>query len=247
MKPIKIIALALCAYLLMLIVSLPAAQVIPRLPLPKQMQIQGLQGSIWNGKAALVMYQGIPVHNAAWQLNPWALLTGKLSLQLDAGNNRDAEQIALNGHIRLSSDQIASDGLDLYLPTDLIIAQLPLPLPVKASGRFKIRLDELAYQQAGCQAIKGQGQWLNAQVSGTKGFIPLGNFDAELGCQQQILLLDIREPNSFGLSAQAKIPANFKVKVEGRFKPSTDLPDEVHQAARLFGKPDNQGFYQIRF
>lgn len=247
MKSVKIVALAGLAYLLFLIASLPAAQVVPRLPLPPQLQVQGLQGSIWQGRAALVQYQGIPVRQLSWQVNPWALLTGKLSLQLDAGNSRDAEQIALKGHISLGSSSANSDGLDLYLPTDLIISQLPLPLPVNAAGRFKVALDELAYDQNGCQAIRGSGQWLNAQVSGTRGFIPLGNFNAELGCDQQNMVLNIKEPNSFGLSAQARIPANFKVKVQGRFKPSADLPEEVHQAARLFGKPDNQGYYQIRF
>ncbi|GAA0343580.1 hypothetical protein GCM10009092_05220 [Bowmanella denitrificans] len=247
MKFVKILGLSLLAYLLLLIASLPAAQVVPRLPLPPQLQIQGLQGSIWNGRAAIVQYQGLPVRQLHWQVNPWALLTGKLSLALNAGNSRDVEQISLQGHLRLGNNSIASEGLEIFLPTDLVIAQLPLPLPVNAKGRFKVNLDELEYDQSGCHSAVGRGQWLNAQVSGTRGFIPLGNFSADLSCQDKQLLLDIKEPNSFGLNAQARIPADFKVKVTGRFKPSAELPEEVHQAARLFGQADNQGYYQIRF
>ena len=245
-RTIKIALLCLAAYLLFLLANLPAAQVIPRLPLPAQLNIQDLSGTIWDGRARLVTYQGIPLNQVQWQLSPWGLLSGALWLELDAGNSRDAEQVSLKGSLVLGQNRVATDGLQLFLPTDLIIAQFPLPLPVNAAGRFRVQLDKLSYQD-GCQELQGTGQWLNAQVAGTQGYIPLGNFEADLACQQQDLLINIREPNSFGLSAEARIPANFKIKVSGRFKPDTELPEEVHQAARLFGKPDAEGYYQIRF
>ncbi|GAB3014294.1 hypothetical protein GCM10027098_05820 [Bowmanella dokdonensis] len=194
----------------------------------------------------MVTYQGIPLHQVHWRLSPWGLLSGALWLELEAGNSRDADQVSLQGSLSLSRDSVSSDGLEVFLPTDLVIAQLPLPLPVNAKGRFKIRLDELHFAD-GCEVLQGTGQWLNAQVAGTRGYIPLGNFDASLACREQDLLVNIQEPNSFGLSAEARIPANFKISVAGRFKPDAELPEEVHQAARLFGKPDAEGYYQIRF
>ncbi|MDF2179224.1 type II secretion system protein N [Aliiglaciecola sp. CAU 1673] len=246
LRVLKLAALVLFGYLIFLVAYLPAVQVLPRLPLPSQLSLQGVSGTVWQGNALRLSYQGLPIENLSWQLSPWGLLLGKANITVKAGNSRDAEQIALEGQVGASASSIASDGLTLYLPTDLVISQLPLPLPVNAKGRFKVTLDELEYGPD-CQALLGKGQWLNAQVAGTQGFIDLGNFDADLGCVEGDITLNVKEPNRFGLSAEARIPANFKVKISGKFKPDPSLPQEVHNAAKLFGQPDSQGYYQIRF
>jgi general secretion pathway protein N len=99
----------------------------------------------------------------------------------------------------------------------------------------------------GCQTFTGKGQWLNANFTGLNGVIELGNFDADLSCQDGNVVLNVKQPNSFGLTAKATIPVNMKFKIEGRFKPQASLPREVHQAAQFFGKADADGYYPIRF
>jgi general secretion pathway protein N len=219
-----------------------------KLPLPPELQINGVAGTIWNGQAQVVSYQGLPIENFRWQLSFLPLLMGDVSLEVKAGNIRQADQISINGHVQISEKQVRAQDLQTYLPSDLVMMMLPLPMPVQAEGRFKIMLTDLDYDlTAGCQAIDGKGQWLNAKVAGVGKTIVLGNFDASLACENSQTLVKVKEPNSFGLTAQVTIPANMKFTINGRFKPSDNLPKEVHQAALFFGNKGSDGYYPIKF
>ncbi|WP_340678364.1 type II secretion system protein N [Paraglaciecola sp.] len=239
-------ALGLCAYVVFLLIKLPAVQVLGNLSLPPNIKLQGVKGTIWNGQAMNATVQGLPVSNIQWTLEFWPLLMGKISANISAGNIRQADAIAFLGDVSFSSDRIQLTDVQAYLPTNLMISLVPLPFPVNAQGRFKVQVTELDYGQS-CQALKGNGQWLNAKVAGVEGMIDLGNFTADMVCENNNIQLSVKEPNSFGLTANATIPANFKFSVSGRFKPATNLPAEVHQAAQFFGNQDAQGYYTIKF
>jgi general secretion pathway protein N len=235
-------------YIIFLVVKIPATQVLAKLPLPPELRITGVSGTIWSGQAQTVIYQGLPIDNFKWSLSFLPLLLGDVSADVTGGNLRQVDQISINGHINVSETHIQAEDLNIYVPADLIMLMLPLPIPVQAEGRFKVSLAELDYDlTTGCQTIDGKGQWLNAKVAGVNKLIVLGNFDASLTCENSQILVKVKEPNSFGLTAQVNIPANMKFKVNGRFKPSDNLPKEVHQAALFFGNKDSDGYYPIKF
>ncbi|GAC35300.1 type II secretion system protein N [Paraglaciecola polaris] len=236
----------LTIYVAFLIAKLPAAQVISRVQLPDEITVHGVSGTIWNGHATIVTVQGLPIHDVNWQLAFWPLLTGSASLDVNAGNIREMEDISIDGHVVISNGRLQGEGVQVFLPTSLVISSLPLPIPVNASGRFKIALQELDYTEH-CQALTGQGLWLKAKVQGTQQDIELGNFEADLKCDNEEIVMTINEPNSFGLSAVAHIPSSLAFRINGRFKPDPALPTEVHQAAQFFGKKDTQGYYPVKF
>lgn len=239
-------SLCLVVYFIFLIVKLPAVHVLAQIQLPKEVRLSGITGTIWDGQAQRAQVNGLPVSNVEWKLSFLPLLLGEVSAEIKAGNLRDKEQISLNAHVSATTKHVQANDLLAYIPTDLVISLLPLPVPVQADGRFKVQLDEV-YYESGCQQFTGKGQWLNANFTGNAGVIDLGNFNADLSCEKGEIVIDVKQPNSFGLTAKASIPANMKFKVSGRFKPDANLPAEVHQAAQFFGKPDAEGYYPIRF
>jgi general secretion pathway protein N len=241
-------SLCLFVYLVFLIVKLPAVQVLPRTELYSNISTVGVSGTLWNGHASRLQVNGIAVNDVNWSLSFFPLLLGQINLDIKAGKIRDVEQISINGNVQLSFSglEIQAEDLLAYIPTDLVISLLPLPIPIQADGRFKVQLDEIAYE-AGCQTFKGSGQWLNASYTGTTGVIDLGSFNADLSCDNGSIVADVKQPNRFGLTAKTTIPANMRFKVEGRFKPEANLPKEVHQAAQFFGKADPEGYYPIKF
>lgn len=241
---VKTVLLCLVCYSVFLIVHLPAAQVIRWINLPKEVKVSGVTQTIWSGTINQLVYQGIPLQDVSWELDFLPLLWGNASLNIKAGNMRDTEQVSLTAKLTLSANHAQSDGLQLYLPVNMVLGQLPIPLPVNASGRFKVNISELDYQQQ-CVTLSGQGQWLNAQVAGTQGPISLGNFDADLSCAKQNIKVLIKPNNSFGLDATAQITPQGQFSINGKFKPDSNLPPEVHQAAALFSRADAQGFYHI--
>jgi hypothetical protein len=63
------------------VATLPASLIVSRLP--PQVTLAGAAGSIWNGSAARVAYQGVPVGALAWRSHPLALLAGRLEYEVD--------------------------------------------------------------------------------------------------------------------------------------------------------------------
>jgi general secretion pathway protein N len=239
-------SLCLVVYLVFLIVKLPAVHVLTKIPLPKEVSVSGISGTIWHGHIQRAQVNGLPVTNVDWRLSFLPLLLGEISADVKAGDIRDVDQISANGHVNFAGQHLKVENLLAYIPTGLVISLLPLPIPVQADGRFKVQLDEVDYED-GCQKFTGKGQWLNANFTGTTGVIDLGNFNADLSCENSSVVLDVKQPNSFGLTAKATIPADMKFKISGRFKPNANLPKEVHQAAQFFGKADADGYYPIKF
>ncbi len=236
------------AFLIFLIAYLPASQVIGRIDLPRNVAVSGVSGTIWEGKVQTVVANGLPIYDLKWDVNPWTLVMGQVSVTLNAGNFRDAEAIAFEGPVSTSLfnlEHVESDGFLLFLPVDRVLAEVPLPLPVNAGGRFRVRLETLSFGPA-CESLQGFGDWLNATVAGTQGPIDFGNYTAKLACDGEDITINVEEPNMLGLTMNAVVAPDFNVKgVTGRFKPDDSLPNEVHQASRFFGQPGPEGYIAI--
>ncbi|GAC16330.1 type II secretion system protein N [Aliiglaciecola lipolytica] len=243
--------LGLLAYIVLLIINLPASQVIYRVNQSKDVSIEGVQGTIWRPSASMITVNNISIENVQWQMSFWQLLVGKVSLDIDAGNLRASDKVSARGVVNISlfdPSHIQASDLTLYIPADMLIAQVPLPVAVNAGGRFKVLVNELDYPGK-CVALSGDGQWINAGLEGLIGLnepLSLGNFEATLNCIENDVLVKINPPNVFNLTADARIPNNLKVKLDGQFKPDDSLPKQVKDAAKFFGRPDNQGFYKIK-
>lgn len=237
------------AFIIFAIAYMPAVQVIGRIDLPKNIAISGISGTLFTGRAQTVVVNGLPINNVQWELNPLALLIGNVSAKVKAGNIRDTHQITFEGPINTSLfnlERVETEYFTLFLPVERVLAQVKLPLPVNAGGRFKVRLNTLVFGPQ-CVELDGTGDWLNATVAGTQGPIDFGSYSAKLRCEGDDIGITVSEPNLLGLSIEAIVSSNMsKIKVDGRFKPDDSLPQEVHQASRFFGQPDKNGYIEIK-
>lgn len=233
-------------YVILLIAYLPAHQVSSRFALPDSINISGVSGTVWHGNIDRLVINNIPVNQLNWSISAWSLLLGQLDLQLEAGNMREASSIAFKGPVSLNildPLSFAAEEFQLYLPVDRVLAEVQLPLPVAASGRFRVNISQLLFEQGMCEQLSATGDWLNASVAGTQGPIELDTFTAQLHCEAQNYVIEVAEPNAFGLSLTATATADFQtITLDSKFKPDANLPREVHEAAMFFGEPDNQGY-----
>lgn len=245
----KLIAAGIILYIVLLIANLPAAQVIHRLPLPANLYLTGISGTLWQGSVQTVIFQGIPLKNINWDMRLLSLLLGDASIDIQAGDKRDTDNIALEAQVSLSllSQQLTLQNSDLQLPAALVMSQLRLPLPVQASGRFTLALQTLQFniQERQCQAAEGEGYWLNATVVDRGNLIDFGQYHATIGCVEQNLQFAVKPDNLLNLDAVATLQNTGKFKVTARFKPSPTLPNSVHNAAQMFGRKDSQGFISV--
>jgi general secretion pathway protein N len=251
MKPWKWVVLAIFTYLVLLVVYLPAAHLVafvqknnPKLPIT----IGNIEGTLWSGKVDKVIAHGIALNNLRWELSPWSLLLGKASIDLNGGKIRDSQQTYIKGNISTSLfnvQNVSMHDLKLFLPARSVMAQVPMPVPVSAEGRFRVDIQEFELDNA-CVELVGKGSWLNGTVSGPTGVIGFGNFDANLACEGDQFAIQILPENKLNLDAKVLLSLAGKYEIDGRFKPSDDLPKEVHQGANFFGAADNQGYRKIK-
>jgi general secretion pathway protein N len=235
-------------FIIFLLAKLPATQVIPRLPLPDKLSISQVSGTIWSGHADQVIYNGLQVLDVDWELGVLPLLLGKASLYIDAGSIRDTDQIAIKGNISIGSKGLSSTDTQVYAPTPLLLAQLQLPLPVDASGRVLVEIDELDHPREGCKTLSGKGQWINGAVT-VVGFdqeLSLGSYAADLKCDNGPIQLTVAPDNTLSLSGTAAIDNTGQFSAEGKFKVPSDFPKEMRDAAALFSPPDAQGFHTVK-
>lgn len=244
-KPSFYLPMAIILFLVFIVAKLPANQVIPRLTLPPQINVGGISGTFWQGHAEFVQFNGIQVNNVNWQLSWLPLFWGAAALDIQAGNSRDAEQIAINGAFVVTMSTLKAQNATIYAPTPLLLSQVTLPVPVIAGGRVKTDIEELVYQKNGCQTLNGTGNWLKATVAGANQNIPLGNFAAKLHCEEGPISITTEPVNSLNIQATATIPHSGEVRVQGKFKVSDELPREVHNAAQMIGDIDPEGFHII--
>jgi general secretion pathway protein N len=250
MKPWKWIILGISTYVILVIAYIPAAHVVsyvqnsnPKLPLV----IGQIEGTLWTGKVDKIITQGIVMNNLRWELSPWSLLIGKASIDLNGGKIRESEQAYVKGNISVSLfnlQNLSAHELTLFLPARSVMAQVPLPVPVAADGRFRVDIEEFEFNNA-CVSLIGKGSWLKGTVSGPSGVIDFGNFDANLACEEEQFAIQIQPANKLNLDAKVLLSVAGKYKINGRFKPSDDMPKEVQQAANFFGAADNDGFRKI--
>ncbi|WP_412971568.1 type II secretion system protein N [Glaciecola sp. MF2-115] len=250
MKPWKWVVLAIFTYLILLVAYIPAAHVLafvqknnPKLPV----SIGSVEGTLWSGRVDKVIAQGIAINNLRWELSPWSLLLGKASIDLNGGKIRDTQQTYVKGNISASLfnvQNISAQELKLFLPARSVMAQVPMPVPVTADGRFRVDIQDFEFNNA-CINLAGKGSWLKGTVSGPTGVIDFGNFDANLACEGEQFSIQILPDNKLNLDAKVLLSVAGKYKINGRFKPASDLPKEVHQSANFFGAADSQGYRNI--
>ncbi|MCW8109041.1 type II secretion system protein N [Alteromonas ponticola] len=236
-------------FVICVLAYVPASQVLGRVALPANITISGVSGTIWDGKVQQVVVQGMPVKDVRWQLSAWSLLSGRVQADIVAGNIRDAEEVAFMGPISVSLFNVKNIRIadaSLYFPVDRVLAEVQLPLPVNAGGRFRVLVNELEFTPD-CHRLEATGDWLNATVSGTQGPIAFGEYTAKLACDGQGVSVSVDEPNKLGLTLKARLNSEFElVSVEGQFKPDPSLPEEVSQAALLFGQPEADGYTRFK-
>ena len=251
MKPWKWVVLAFVTYLILLVAYLPAAHVVsyvqkqnPKLPV----SIGTVEGTLWSGRVDRIMTNGVLLNNFRWELSAWALLIGQAKVEVNGGKIRESDQAYIDGQVSASlfnSQKLSAKNLKVLLPAKAVIAQVPLPVPVTADGRFRIDVESFDFNKS-CKLLSGTGRWLKGTVSGPTGVIDFGNYEANLSCEDDKFVVQVLPDNKLNLDAMVVVGMDGKYDLSGKFKPDASMPREVHMAAQSFGRADAEGFRQLR-
>lgn len=244
----KFALLGSLAYLVFLIIMMPAAWWFRLLPLPAAIQHGPVTGTLWQGQIQQVQYQQLQLAELRWQLQPWSLLLLRAELQLDSGSMQQQHLPYLQAQLRLSPVAVEVRDALLRLPVPAVLPLLELPLPVQAEGNLLFDVSRLVIREQQCHELTGSASWLDARLQPPTGtWLNLEHFHASLRCENNQPLLTTDPANILALAIDATVNQQGQLTVSGTLQPSAQLPDEVHQAMRFVGTPDAQGRYRLNF
>lgn len=216
--------------------------------MPKTLKINQVHGSIWQGGAVAVSFEQHQLDNVTWDLSAWSLLTASLAGDIKFGKRR--EMSAPYGHsdfsVSLISQQLLLSNSSLRVPSDMVMSQLDLPMPMKSKGHINLKLAEGSPGKPYCDALNGTVSTQNLSVQGLQGWVDIDTVKGQLSCKKGALVFKINEKNVLGLQVEAEL-GEHGAKVSGFIKPDPSMPKQVHDAVTFLGRPDQSGRYSLRF
>ena len=243
-KKYLLIGAGIASFVLFAIAFIPASVVTNRLA--DIARIGGVEGSLWNGHVRSIDINGWQLQDTDWDLNPAALLLGRLSASV-------ATHIAgseINAHASISvSGNLSVRDLEASGPIAPLAGKFNLPV---TGGRYQVQLSALDITDNWPTRLIGSahvnGVPLNIMGNGAAG--PTGNyslaFDAETVPEDGRLsgaLSDDGGPVEIEGSILLTPPVNYELQAKIRARPTA--PVEIVQALNLAGPVGPDGRREI--
>lgn len=238
------------SYGLFLLLMMPVGWLAPKLPLPADLQLSGLSGTIWQGEAKQLQVQQLQWQQVQWQWDSKGLLRGELAWQVRASGDvrvraRAGARLSLSG-ISMFTEQALLDA-----PADQLLSRFRLPVPLAVQGDLSLNLRNWQKSLSGagwCDALSGDLWWQSASGSSFGQNLQLGDLNASLDCEENGALLAIvsGEGGQVLPELQASLQPDGQAQVDGFLLPGEDIPSNVRSLLGMMGRPDSQGRWPIR-
>lgn len=227
----KVLWLALLAVPLVIVVTLPASVVVPRLAVGDE--VRNVQGTLWNGQAV-------------WQQPGFAPLD--IQWQWDSGRSWSWQArglgVELDGHWRLNAGATELTDVTGSIEMDRFDARLWL-VNARPQGRLDIDVERAVIAEAQPPEIDGRLIWRDARLVGTVQE-SLGEITVRLDSQEQgqFARVESTEPGAIRVRGDIELGAE-RYEVDLWLRASADRPELLRQIAWL-GQPQPDGQVRVQ-
>lgn len=208
-----------------------------------QVQIYGLQGSLWNGEAAAIHLNGIRLQTVQWQLRPLSLLFLRLSHDVtantDGGEIKTVISKTLMGTVRLSD-------LQGSLPVEQLGPALQLPV-LPLSGRLVLALDKITLRNGWPTRVDGSVIFKDLLFSFASPPAPLGSHRGQFVTTKDVIRLDLAgEDGELVTGGFAEIANEGKYTLNLKVRARANASAAAASLLQSMGRPDAEGWYHLR-
>ena len=244
MKKKHYILTAVISYFVLLIATIPAKPVTEYINNNSNIIIEGVSGSLWNGRAYAIVIDGqAELQHTRWSFKPWKLLTGKIAVLLDTnylGNNISTEaSLSLTGYLFLNNLNASLTAKQL---TEL--ANIPL---VQLDGLFEVNIKSAQWKHGKLPLATGIINWTNAKVTVAES-AHLGNISIILSeSEQQTLSANIsNKGGDINISGTADLLPDESYAVDLKFTPTASTKNSLKQSLGMFAKKQSNGDFLLK-
>ncbi len=202
------------------------------------------QGGVASGSARSVSIDGLLLDETNWRLRPLALLKGRLGFTLKSSVNGNSANAIVEfgmGGRTVIHDLHASLPIAQLLP---LFGSVILPL----SGNLQVDLSRIVIEDESLFELNGQIQVRSARWTLMRPTLLLGNFNAELSTQDQIMTAAISSDSKSPVATkgQVKVDNGGRYDVDLLVKANTNTDERLNNLLKSLGRPDAQGWYRVK-
>jgi len=208
---------------------------------PDTVRLNGIQGSVWNGKVIEGTAGGVYFTNLTWNFKPLALLTGKAVF--------DTSINTTGGPIRMSFGVGPGGSLSMKdVVGNLSLSAIHPALQAnRINGMLSIQLQSLVVKNGWPTEIVGSVGVGNL-VAGELGPDSLGNFRAEFTTDDNAIVGIVEDAGAvLNVNGTINLTDDRAYSLIGFVSPNNETPQGINQNLRFLGSPDQNGQRQFRF
>ncbi len=206
---------------------------------PPGVELSGIEGSVWSGRASAARVGGAYLANLRWSFRPLALFTGRLSYRVEAeppGGFVDAELTTGLGGLRLPALRAA-------VPLSAFAGVAPL---ADISGEVSLQLEDVVLRDGWPVRLHGQ-----AGISGllvrALAAEPLGDYRAEFASEDETITGSVEDLRGMlDVAATLTLAPDRSYSLVGRVAANATAATSVVEQLRFLGSADARGLREFR-
>lgn len=206
-----------------------------------------VSGTVWNGSATemVVRYGGssLSLGLVEWQLSPWQLLLGKLSVHLDA--NKGSQKIAGDFSLALGNRLQVQDA-EIHLDIPTLTSLMKVRLPGQLQGMAELSLERLSYEGGSVMDLAGtmvarDGVYVIGQP------VVLGTYAAKLSLKDRLVNASLSDiDGAVTISGDVTVqPETREYHVNLTVRPKPDANPMIGQALAALTQQQPDGSFRI--
>jgi general secretion pathway protein N len=244
MKTKHFLIAAVSSYILFLLIYTPASAVIPILEksLP-QVKIEGVGGTIWNGRAQRITYTNKYIlDDARWSICTWRLMIGEACVELDAKYNDND----LHSEIGINvAGTVKTRNLKVNLDAETLGKQLRLPLG-KLSGDVFLDIEHMKWAGDSIPSTTGIIKWDNAAITFAEK-VQLGAVSIHITESDEYPLTATisNKGGHMAINGSTNISDDGTYTLELKLLPGNNASTNLRKNLGLFAKKQSDGNYII--
>lgn len=245
-KAILYSLLGLSAYSFFLLRAMPASLAWQFAPTIPAVEVSGISGTIWSGKAEEITIQGTRFNAFSWEFQPARLLSASLGLDFSLGHAR--APLYVRGQLSFDGKELSVTDLFARSSLEHIQTLLPVSVPAELSGNVNLTASELVMDQSGCQFLSGRIHLQEGEVQSPLANLDIGQIDSSLTCGGQSLSLNATQQSEmFESTGHFNVSLNGRYTMESSVAPTSSTPEQIVQGLTFMGQENSDGTYQFNF
>lgn len=239
--------LGILAYLVFLIMTIPASQGIHWLQelFPQgEIKIGQPEGTIWSGSTYQITAHQTQFHNVSWKVHPLALLTGKikLSISINDQSNKANAIIGFN-----TQGLVYIENLNGDLQANLL-SGLPYVRNTPPTGSLTLAIESINFSDTYLPTeAEGEIIWNNAGISSPFS-ISIGTLLITLESKEKEIQAHIRDKKAqLIIDTTIVLWNDGNYKIVGKLTPKPDTDQNLLSTLSFLGKKDSQGIIHVDY